>query len=302
MVFGIKKVELKRELDRLYDRVSSYVRDEIFRPLSDKDQELEDHIDNLETRLKQYNSENAKLDDIRLLREGLAKYGTRLSELEESQRRTGIVYEAVQPKGEITFEDVRCLAQDVSDTAYQRIRDYFLLEMAKKGFEGERPDFAMWNRDSSLAIQFLVTDIQQSPQSGQGWYAGFDSSRAYKTQLYLENIPKLEEGTSKQKEKVMFSKERFNYRDEYFLLRVSSDSKTDWAEKLREELPELLQAYMLGYSLKCLDERRFDTALEVQKKHGLKENLTLLARMSEIMLVDPNLAAQFVAHYPSTEQ
>ncbi len=250
----------------------------------------------LEKKLGEFNTENAKLNvAIEGLNKQLSEYDKKLSELKSSQQKTGIISEALKPKGEVTFEDVHGLAKEVSDTAYQRIRDYFLLEMVKKGYECISPDFSIRDTDSKLRIEFLVTGERQIP------HAGWDSGQEYKSGIYLENIPELKEvdGECRNKEKVLFSISSVVYSRDWLLLNVRSYSPNDWAGKLRKELPVLLQAYMLGYSLKCLDERKFDTALIVKKKHGLKDNRALLARMREIMKNDPTLATKFVIHYAS---
>ncbi len=299
MVFGIKAEELKRQLDALYGKVVSYVTDQL-KPLSEKDQNLETKMSNLEKRLGTANAQNTQLGGtIERLTQQLAKYETRLSGLESSQQKTGIVSEALNPKGEVNFKDVECLARTVSDTAYEKIRDYFLLQMAKKGYEKVVPDFSIWDNDSRLGIQFLVTDHQRRP------HAGWNSSNVQKTTTYIESIPQLKEETTRGDNppiKILFSETGFDNNRDYFLLQVTSNSKSDWTGKLRAELPQLLQAYMLGYSLKCLEEKRYDTTLAIQEKYALKDNPALLTRMGEIMPSDPNLATQFVAHYSSEKQ
>ena len=292
MIFITEK-KLRTGLDGLYGRVIAYVKDELLRPFSEEDQRLKETVNDLEKRLQQASAANTTVQEtVKGLSGQLDRYEKRLRGLEESQQRTGIVSEVVRPTGEVTFEQVKSLAREVSDTAYERIRNYFLLEMAKKGYENQRPDFSIFDNDSYVGLQFLVTDQRQTP------HAGWDARTERKTSAYIENMPELQEATAPSgKEKVLFSTTAFDNGRDYFLLSVRDNRRSDWAGKLREELPQMLQAYMLGYSLKCLGERQFGTALEVQKKHGLKDNSALLGRMSEIMRGDPNLASQFVTHY-----
>lgn len=293
-MFGLTKEELERGLSDLYDKVVSYVKTEILRPLSEKDRELGRNIENLEERLTQATQENTKLNGtVERLSGQLAGYERRLSEVERDRQKTGILSEAIKPKGEVTFEEVKGLAREVSDTAYQRIRDYFLLEMAKKGYENERPEFVVFDRDSNLVLRLIITDEQMKPTS--------EFNHPQKSGVYIENIPKfIEERARWDGRKVLFSEKGWG--NDYFQLGVDGSKEDYWAEKLREELPQLLQAYMLGYSLKCLEEKRFDAALSVQEKHGLKDNSALLARMGEVMQRDPNLADKFLTYYSSARE
>ncbi len=293
-MFGLSKEESERGLNDLYRRVVSYVSTDLLKPFSDKDQALDERITTLERKLMQATQENTRLSGtVERLSGQLDGYERRLSEMERDRQKTGIILEAVKPKGGITFEEVKSLAREVSDTAYQRIRDYLLLEMTKKGYEKENPDFIVYDRDSNSVVRLICTDEDMKPK------AGFN--QVQKSGVPIENIPKFSlEKAPNDGRTVLFS-EKGNGND-YFQLGVDGSKEDYWAEKLREDLPTLLQSYMLGYSLRCLEENRFNAALSVQQTHDLKDNSALLVRMSEVMQRDPNLADKFLTYYSSARE
>jgi hypothetical protein len=298
MVLGIGRKELEEKLTSLYDRVVSHVEDKLLKPLSDKYDELKETVSGLEKRLdaaenrntEDYNAVETLRGEVAQSSRGFEKCAERLNELEASQQKSGIVAGAVKPKGEVTFKDVEGLAREVSDAAYERIRDYFLLEMLRKGFEAEKPDFAICDEDSNITIEFLVTDPYGNPFC--------DALKGgYKTTASMKCMPKLY--LKKDTDHVLLSKEAMS-NQEYFLLKVKT-GEGEWDRKLRDDLQALYQAYIVGYVFKCLDEKDYSTALILQEEHDLKEDSALLARMSEIMQKDPKLADRFGAHYSQSE-
>jgi len=289
MVFGIiTRKEFEERFKQLYGHIMEGVEKKLIEPAIKK---LGETISGRESELGDAATKEELEGAIKGLETQLGGYEERL---EASQRTAGIVSGAIKPKGDVTFDDVQSLATEISDKAYQRIRDYFLLEMAKKGCEDKKPDFYIIEEDSYLRLEFLVTDQNRIPRGLE---------RRYESYTYIRFIPKLIMD-SHDNEKALLSGQSRNSQ-EYFLLRVSGSSgqaKSDWAKSLRDELPQMLHAYMLGYCLRCLEHNDHEAMLEVQRTYPeLKDNATLLGRMEEIMSQDPNLANVFVTHYGRAE-
>ncbi len=277
MVFGlINRRALQEALDRQYNQLASYVVDSILKPLTDK---LNDRLNGeggIESRLRALESQTTN--------DTLADLMQRVKTLEDAQQNSGILSGVVVPRGEVTFEDVAGLAREVTDKAYERIRDYFLLEMARKGYQNEKPNFMIFDDNSRILLRFQVT-------IDEGWGNG------EKIGLYIENFPDFVEKFYNQPrgKSLITSREVMHKRG--LVLTVDPNNMDDWERSLQEDLPDMLKAYMIGYSLRCLDKKNYDAALKVQDRHGLKENPALLSRMHEVMQQDPALASQFVAHY-----
>ncbi len=287
MVFGlVNKAGLEQAINGVYQRVISHVTDVLINPLKNKI-EGDGETSGLEARLAQLQNElNDDRTNARKMGDQVTYLREQVAALEAAQHAAGIVSGALLPLGEITFDIVKALAKQVSDEGYAKVRDYFLLEMAKKGYAGELPNFSIYETDSRLGLSFIVLDEEGRSYSNQ---------KTYMSPEYFYEFSLVE--TSQRG--IMALKSKQIGRESYML---HDDSRNlglghAWSKALREDLPDMLQAYMLGYSLKCIEKREYDSAVKVQEVHGLKNNPVLLARMQEAMQLDPNLAAQFVTQY-----
>lgn len=218
----------------------------------------------------------------------------RLNELESERHRSGVVSGVVEPRGEVTLNDLKGFATEVSDEGYRRLRDYFLLEMAKHGYESKHPDFRIFDSDSGLAVSLSVTDsngrilrnsnnrVEQTYRSPDSYPATFELKfNDTRSWLSTDHI------AGSQHNRLEMQIEGSEY-----------GKISDWATQLRSDFPELYKAYMFGYIVKVLDAKLYDIAAKVQKKHGLEENSELATRMKEIIAGgDANLANAVATHY-----
>ncbi|MBT3406037.1 hypothetical protein HN419_02610 [Candidatus Woesearchaeota archaeon] len=247
-----------------------------------------------ETALKKSNGEGRGWvqADMVQLRERAGKVETRVGGIESRLDRSGVVSGVVEPKGEVTFDDLVGFATDVADEGYGRLKNYFLHELARRGYENRRPDFNIFDRDSGLAVSLSLVD-------SNGRYKRTSGDRTEGIWVDVSKFPS--EFNSVSNERALLSVSTiYNSRD-YLKIEVEGSRSYDanaWADRLNTDLGEFYKAYMFGSVMRSLDNRQHDVAVTVQKVHGLEEHGALATRMKEIIAGgDANLANAVATHY-----
>ncbi len=216
----------------------------------------------------------------------LSELTGRLAEYEASQQHSSIVAPLTLPPSDITFAAVLETARHVADEAYQRIRDYFLVQMAQKGYEQEMPDFTIFDKDSGITLSFY-----QSRDDGRHLN---EEGRKSKTGVWLTNFPAKFDLIEQQGQQRLYgSNNRMSNCD--FALSVSGSE--GWSAQLREDLPNMLKAYMFGHALVRLNTNDHKTAVDLMHKYGLEQQTPLLQRIRELMSHDATLAEKIRSTY-----
>jgi hypothetical protein len=234
--------------------------------------------------------------DIVQLRDRAGKVEEEVRGIESRLDRSGVVSGIVEPKGEVTFDDLIGFATEVADEGYSRLQNYFLHEMARHGYEGRHPDFIINDRDSGISVSLSVI-------KREGRYARSSGERKQQTWVAPESYPS-KFGPVRDSTSSLLSNDHDNalYHNRNERLRVdvegSANFTSRWKTRLSSDLETFYKAYMFGYVMNRLDARKHQTAVEVMKQHGLEEHTALATRMKEIIAGgDANLANAVATHY-----
>ena len=287
-----------------------------FEGSTQREQELTTGIESLGDRVLENYSQllrrtEASGSELDTLRKSLSEYQERLMGLEQARQRSDIVSGVVIPPREaLSANDVRGLAVPIADDSYRRIRDYFLLKMAQSGYQDEKPDILILDRDSSITLMLRALDQHGVTPTSYS----YDRS-SYKIRTDIENFPPFkfnDPSKHKNNKKILQSIGSLSGTsgsmgaDSLALEVIDNDPPggsnhhylpNGWVLSLTEDLPQMLKAYMAGYALRCFEKKDYDKALKAQKIHGLENDPVLLESIAERMPHDPNLATRFLSYF-----
>lgn len=280
-MFGIKNKELQENYISIKNLIDNYSASASkYKQDADKAQkELMGKLSSLEEKLGEQsaksseaiNSLSKKLDEAE---RKLAGYEEKISALESDKKSSGIVSGIISKKGEITYSELKGLAADISDKAYQKILGYFMLEYAKLGYEGKVSGSGWW---ASLKVKDATSGIetQLTSDNSEGVPTSYTLAKAT-----LDNY----DMTSGVLE--------LGYHQAFY----AKGPRSGFIQKFVQDTPQVVKSYMLGYAMHCVEHGEHWKAVKIQKEFGLMDSPALLDKMAEVMQNDPKLADQFMLY------
>lgn len=321
-LFGLSKEEVQKRIDDGINAVDASLRREYDGQLARERKarmELEQRLSDAETARKanatQFSAE-------------LASVGGQLAE-HQQQRATSQTLGTINQPSSITFASVLEMAATVSDEGYQRVRDFFMVEAAKRGYQPlpvhdnhARLRWSVEDSDSGLGIYFvrghtfnagklathkkfdLTNTTGSEPQLhqlGSGQLIDFSDSEYHQLRENGKILVLLDERVKTESDSAAtYSLVAFN--------RSRSDSA--WKRRLQDDLPEIFKAHIFGVALSYLDGTNpevktfevgkagcYDRAALLMHRHGLETCTPLLRRVAEHMQTDAVLAGALMTHY-----
>ncbi len=222
--------------------------------------------------------------------ERLKELEARVEELETSSKVAGVVFKPT-PGPEPTFQEVLEQARDVADEGYKRVRDYFLLELARNGYVNgsHSPSLDIPENDSGIRVrlQLYGEPIEHHDRFNEIRGGHPVQGQEYRRYGCRSDAPPGRLGYIEGELKVDFPGQ-FGH---------DPTTLNEWVEELRDNFGELLAAYCFGRCVALLKEgketHRVGKIVGTQRLHEYKP---LLQLVSQAMETDAVLAASFVQY------
>ena len=312
--FGLSEHDVQERIDAAINAVNASLRRE-YTTQRAEEQQARSALEERVAALRAGRETDAAI--VAGLQESLAKY--------ERKEATSKTLAAVTQPGTVTFANVLEMAAGASDEGYQHLRNFFMVEAAKKGYENKtrstgdygRNGWDVYDSDSALRVSFTHGSVYKVDKIAEDTNLVACSSSGSDPAVHQLTSGRMIDFTNNQQNwklcemgKVyVLVDERSNHPTlGVYILGVSTTSDSAWKRQLQDDLPEIFKAFAFGTALSYLDgsnheaktngrAESYQRAALLMRRHGLETCEPLLRRMAEMMKTDAVLGGAIMSYY-----